>query len=155
MPRKTLTRQIGSLEVTTTQFGSTTASTMLVRLLKIVGPAIGELAPLAGKAESLQDLGGLPVGILGPALVAVAEAVGDSATFEKLLTDILRGTLVIARDESGKLTKHDLSGGREAIDAAFDGRLRDLFVVAAFALEVNFGDFFAGIAPVAGGKPAA
>lgn len=154
MPRKTVTRQIGTLEVTTTQFGSTTASTLIVRLLKVVGPAIEQLAPLAGTAD-LADIGKMNVGVIGPALVAVAEAVGDSATFEKLLTDILRGTLVISRDDSGKLTKHDLSGGREAIDGAFDGRLRDLFVVVAFALEVNFGDFFAGLGPVAGAAPPA
>jgi hypothetical protein len=154
MPRKTVTRQIGNLEVTTTQFGSTTASTLIVRLLKVVGPAIEQLAPMLGTAD-LAGIGKMNVAVIGPALVAVAEAVGDSATFEKLLTDILRGTLVIARDESGKLTKHDLSGGREAIDGAFDGRLRDLFVVVAFALEVNFGDFFAGLAPAADAAPAA
>lgn len=154
MPRKTVNRLIGPLDVTTTQHGSTAAGVLLVKLMKIAGPAIGEIAPLlnAAKGGSLEDIAALDVKVLGPALMVLAEQL-DAASFEKLLVDVLRGTIVIANDGNGQV-KHDLSAGRQAIDAAFDGRLRDMFAVAAFALEVNFGDFFGGSGPGAPSPPA-
>ena len=141
MARKSVTRDIDGLDVTVTQFAVSRTLPLLATLMQVAGPAIGKLAPMLG--GGMAGLGKTQVDALAPALVALAGGLAEVQA-AKLLADLLGGTIVVATDDNGKLVKHDLSGGTGAIDRAFDGRLMTVFKVAAFALEVNYGDFFGG-----------
>lgn len=73
--------------------------------------------------------------------VALAKNLGGGK-LRKLLPEILAGTKLAIAESSTPLTLNTV----EAIDLAFDGRMNLLAPVVAFALEVSFRDFFAGLA---------
>lgn len=107
---------------------------LFAKLAKIAAPSLGALGPaLAAKSFEQVSLDDLTYGVQ-----KLAEQLDDPTP---LLREILQYTSVVA-DRDGRQVKIDLTDELQ-IDAAFEGRLWDMCAVAAFALEVNFRDFFA------------
>ncbi len=130
MPLKSETREVGGFTYHATQLPAMRAEKLWARLVRVFGPALAEV--FAG-VESLEQMN----------LVGVAPALRDLFTrlTEEERTHILREVLGSVEVEEG---------GRRGplwpvVDAHFTGRLKDLYAVAWFALEVNFSDFFDGL----------
>ena len=116
-------------------------------LLKLIGPALGELA---GSVE------GLDSEINGAGLSKVIEKITevlDENTFVALIKRLLQNVLVNWTDENGK--KHAVAFAQDfetALNVVFQGELFSIYPVLGFVLEVNYPDFFGKIAPVIGEK---
>lgn len=119
---KTEDRQIGKVTYSVTQLGFKKSREVFARLTKMLGPALGLL--LNGGSE----------GAAG-ALEAVCAQVSE-ADLEYLCDVFAECTMVKMPD--GKRAK--LSA--DAQELLFGGALVDCFKWLAFALEVNYGDFF-------------
>lgn len=141
--RKQDTREVNGLQLTTIQLPSTRGSRLRFRLIKLVGPAVGALAAgLKGKkVETLEDLKALDVGVLAPAIMAVAQQL-DEALHDALLLQLLCCSTVTGEGPNGKV-KVDLTS-ISAFDQAFGGDVDALWAAAKASLEVNLGGFFDG-----------
>lgn len=127
-------KKIGSRTFRADKLPATQATSLMFRLGKVVGPALGSLAG----ASSIKDLAALA---------------GDESQNTKVLTLVgdLFGNLdpVVAQNllvELCELAKVQAPGGNYEnviFDATFDTSVADAFKVAAFVVQVNFGDFFA------------
>lgn len=129
----------GLIQAHSTQLPALRAFKLMTRLGKLLGPAMGQLkgVKLKAKADAL-----LPV------LTALFESLEPDEA-DGLAQQILEGTHVVAGGKAVTLNS------APAIDAVFGGRLLLMLRVMAFAVEVNYRDFFRGLAPSAGGaKPA-
>jgi hypothetical protein len=147
MGLKTEEREINGLVVTTTELPAMRALKLLTRLGKVFGPMLAGLPDLKSG-----QLGNLAVATaLGTALGRLEEADVSSLT-----RDILASTRVRVEHEKGPRVVELTS--ESSINTVFEGRLNDLLLTLAFALEVNFAAFFLGLrrddAPQAGAPPA-
>lgn len=131
MGRKSQTRDFGDgLVVTVSQLPATRAFKLFPRLVKVLGPAGKMLAGAAGGGLARMDVSEFFDGLTGVA--------------ERLPPDVL---LSLTQEilATAELTKNGRKGELlPMIDTAFQGRIKDLFRVIAFALEVNYGDFLDG-----------
>lgn len=112
---KTETREIDGTEFTVTQF-----------------PAMKALEVMA----SLQNasVGMDPSVKLGQIVTGKM----DAAAQKKMVLDVLQCTQALVREPTMKLIALT---DQKAIDQIFSGRLRTMFKVIEFAVEVNYGDF--------------
>ena len=121
----------------TTQFPAMRSYALLIRLTKVLGPALSALTGI-DPGTRLEDLGpvlGLALGDLAP-----AEA-------QSLLLEVLASTTAQVVEASGpRLVR---LGTPVTIDTVFSGRLPIMFRVLAHALKVNYSSFFEGGAPPA------
>jgi hypothetical protein len=131
------TQEIDGLKFTCTQFPAMRGFTLLGRLIKTIGPAISVLSSADAEAD-IRDLAPLIA-------VALKDLDPDAAT--ALAADVLAGTSVI-------MDKHVPLDTRANIDMVFSGKLGTMFKVLAFAVKLNYEDFFGGIAPSAEALPA-
>lgn len=134
---KTETKKLGDLDFKTTQLPAMKAFALLAKLARVVGPAISALSGLDPDTE---------LDLAGSGLISALKSL-DPKEAEGLVLDILSGTEVIIPDATGGRA---LSLAKQAnIDLVFTGKLRMLFQVVGFALQVNFGDFSEGSVPAA------
>ena len=127
MARKTDTLKIDGMEFHCTQLVPTRAIPLAARLARAFAPVLA-----GGEAGLVLENDGR---FLTQALTLVFEKL-DSNELLGLMRDILQSTSVVHNGEMYSLDSDD------AINRAFDGRLRTMFPVLKFALGVNFGDFF-------------
>ena len=128
--------EAGTLQVKTTQLPALRAFRLLSRLGKLLGPSLGKLRGVGLKSDA---------SALTPAIAALADSL-DPDQIEALAVQILEGTLVVDGKQARTLNT------AAAIDDVFGGRLMTMFKVMAFAIEVNFRDFFRAL-PVPTGAP--
>lgn len=138
--RKQDTRTIGGFELTTIQLPSVRGSRLRVRLLKLLAPAGSALAGVL-KGKSPEDLKTLDVGVIAPALMAIATQL-DDGIHDSLMLQLLVCSSVVVDGPAGKI-KVDLTS-MQAIDQAFGGDVEALWAAARVSLEVNLGGFFDG-----------
>ena len=142
MAKKHDTLVIDDLSFETVQFKPMRAATLVAKLLKLLGGALiaiteaGPEADLASVASSIQGA----LSDLDPNIVA------------PLICEILSGTAVTYNDPDKGLQRKGLASS-EVVDQVFDGRLRDLFKVVGFALQVNYADFSDGSASAPSALP--
>ncbi len=127
---KSETRTIDGLEVTTTQLPVLRAFALFTKLGKVLAPALA-------RAADLQLDPDMDVSALAPALGELFAQL-DPADATQLAHDVLISTSVVA---DGRITELSQSG---AIDLVFGGRFLAFLKTMAFAIEVNFRDFFDG-----------
>ena len=142
---------IHGIEVETTQFLPMRAHKLLMRLARVLGPALGEIANV--EIGEMGDISSLNLVSMGPALMRVFSEM-DDVTAEKLPLEILAGTTAIVTDANGNKRKHQL-GTVDGFDQAFIGQGIAHFMVMAFALKVNYARFLedlAALAPVSAAK---
>jgi hypothetical protein len=140
------TKTIGSTEYEVTQLPSGRGRKLLLRLVRIVGPAVGEL---------------LKGGEAGTATLASVSAEGLSAAVGELAARLGEDDFEYAVKELASSTKVRVDGGglvplASVLDLHFAGAYGEMLSWLAFALEVNFRSFFSGlgslVAPTLGAK---
>lgn len=136
---RTFTDDDGTMLVKTTQLPALRAFKLMARLGKLLSPSIGQLSGVKFGAKS---------DMLAPAFMALFERL-DTSEVEDLSIKVLEGTLVVSDGAARTLSN------APAIDQVFGGRILTLVKVMAFAVEVNFRDFFRALAKEAAEKAAA
>lgn len=131
MDIKTVPVEVNGTKFVTTQFAAMRSLTLLARLVKVAGPAMQSLRGVSLDTD------------LADAVPQIAAALADvdPEVLPDLLADILAGTSVIESTPKGP-KRRDLD--RAAIDRVFSGRLRDLVLVVAHAIKVNYAGFGTG-----------
>lgn len=122
-------KTIDDVAVRITEFAARRKLLLQIKLVKLVGPAIGAAAG-AGKGGIGFDAK-IGTEAIGPAIQKLADAM-DPESFFQLAMELLQDTWV-----NGKEIKTNAQ-----FDAAFEHSLVFLFKVLGFSLEVNFSDFF-------------
>lgn len=134
---KTETKTIDDLTVETTQFPAMRAFTLLGKLVKVAGPALGALSGVDASTD---------LTTLGPVIAsALSDLDPDAAT--TLALEVLAST--VAKLETPTGIRNVALNSRENIDLVFSSRLRTMFQVLGFAISVNYRDFIPGSAPAA------
>lgn len=126
--RVTQTRQIGARTYAVSQLPARRALEMFGRLGKALGPAAFEAVARGGQVDPESDAMEL-VGALAPALGTV---------FARLPP----GELSAIADELLEPATCDGVPVKPQLDLLFQGQILELLKVLAFAVEVNYADFF-------------
>lgn len=132
---KTVSKDLGDLTYTTTQFPAMRSVQLLTRLAKVAGPV---LAALAG-AQPTDD-----ISVHAPKLAGALAGL-EPVEASSLVADVLMCTAVAVPDAAGGRRIEFTSATN--IDLVFSGRLGDLFKILMWVIEVNYGDFSVGSAP--------
>lgn len=147
---QTESRTIGSTTYHVRQLGAGDARRLLVRLTKAVGPVLGAVleeaagssnVPVPKDAKGLAALSGFAVSRKGISRALQELSVRLTESDLEFAVKLLGGTTEIETD-AGKQVPLTL----ERQELHFAGRMGEMFRWLAFALEVNYRDFF----PVAG-----
>ncbi len=125
-------RTIGEHEYEVTQLPSSKGRRLLVRLFKVLGPAFGELT--AGGAKNVDEVDS---GALARAIQELALRI-TSDDLEDVVQELARTTRIRMGDKEPELAS--------VMELHFAGRYDELIRWLAFALEVNYGSFFGGLA---------
>lgn len=126
------TRTIDGLEVRSTQLPALRTLALSARLGRVIAPAIDKAGGLSFQS-SVTDM--------MPALADICTRLTEGE-IETLACEILAATSVTL--DEGKGPRLITLNNRMAIDTVFSGRFKTMLLVLAFALEVNFADFFDG-----------
>lgn len=128
-------KEIDGKNYTFTLLGPFAAHGLLIKIGRLIGPAMSGLD--IGDGKSIKDAD-IDVGMM---VKGITSALDEEET-EKIILTLGRS---IIGDGIGVLTK-------ETIDTEFLGELTSLYKVIAAALEVQFGDFFGEGGVFAGAK---
>jgi hypothetical protein len=139
---KTVTRSIGGTSYRVTQFGVGQGLPLLVKLAKLLGPSLAaSLKGLGGKSlKQGQDVLDLPVGVLGDAVLELAERLQEETVV----------ALVHQLAESTQVSKGSDRGGEkwvpltDELELHWAGNYLNMLKWLAFGLEVNYASFFGG-----------
>lgn len=123
------TRDIDGLEVTVVELPARVAIKLGAKLARTIGPALARTKGIDMASD---------IATLAPALFTLGESLDDK-TFDELLLEVFKQTSVIADGRKTELTTI------AKIDSTFGANKTALMKAAAFTVEVNFGDFFAGL----------
>lgn len=135
MARQSKELALGGFLYTVQQLPATRAYKLLHRLARALAPAAARAAG-ASQGLTVASLLGVDVSSLAPALESVFDRLSEEQ-LDAVLKDLFAGALVTGEDVmSPHLEK------REVFDDHFAGNLGRMFKVAAFALKVNYDDFF-------------
>jgi hypothetical protein len=133
---KSESKTIEGIQVTTTQLPAMRAFKLFFRLVRLIGPTLGALGDFDPKTD-LKDV----MKVMSPAfMTSFASLDPDEAT--ALACAILENTTAFLPGQ-GNLQLN----GQAALDAVFSGRIKTLLNVVVFAVQINFADFFDGVAP--------
>jgi len=123
-----VSKTIGQDTYTFTQFGTTQSWKVLVKLGKILGPAVGDFLSKWEKGSKILDQD--VAKIAGPLIAQLMDRI-DPDTSADLIKEILNSVMV---------------GGKRIDDALFEVHFRQkiplMFKVLAAALEVQYGNFY-------------
>ena len=135
--RKNVTREIRGFSYVVMQLGAGKGREVMLRLAKVTGPAIGAIlaAVPGGKLQNILDA---DVTALGPAVGKIFESLSaqDLAFFCQTFGE----TTLVYLEEN----KHPRV--IDVFDEHFAGNYLAMLQWLAFAVEVNFSDFFEGAA---------
>lgn len=124
----TQTRDIDDITFRVEQLDVKTARAVFIRLTHLLGPSLAELGKLAGDGSILDVDHTAALGVISKLLA--------SATEEDL------EYLVQVFMKKSKFKMPEATGLVPLVDIAFTGRLLTMFKWLAFAIEVNYADFF-------------
>lgn len=143
MSETTITGADGAeFEITCIKLEPVPAYLLLAKVGKIIVPAILAAQGLTGKSDAAD---------LIPAINRLFESLTPELA-NTLMLDLLRSCTCIRPDDAGERERHDLLDVKR-INRAFRGNLKAMLLAMKFAIEVNFGDFFAASAAVASTTP--
>lgn len=124
-------KEIDGHKVTVTQWPARKALTVKLRLVRAIGPGLGEIiGGMKGTEESVLD-SDMDLSKVTTALEKLLSAL-DEATFMALIKTLI---------SSVRVDEVDMSNEKE-FDMMFTSKLELLYKVIWFVLEVNYGSFF-------------
>ncbi len=126
------TKVIDGISFTTQQFAAMRGFTLLGKLVKVVGPALGALSGAGADTE---------LSTMGPVIAGALSGLDPDAA-AALALEILSGT--VAQIDTDKGVRNVTLNTRENVDLVFMGKLRTMFNVLGFAISVNYQDFGVG-----------
>lgn len=129
-------REIGGRRVLVAQLPASRALKLLRRLGHVLGPA---LAKAAGASKGTLSIAALDVGSLSDAITVLFDRLTEPE-LDHLMRELLSTAQVMV---DGKWVQLSAGSGPQPYDVTFAGDLAGLFATLGFAIEVNFGDFFA------------
>lgn len=121
------------------QFGAKKSTKLLIRLTKIIGPALSIAFSEITKAKSKEEAKKLSGAVFGQAIQALILNVGDEDE-------------AVALMETFASEKCLCDGKKIVFDSHYQNRLLHLGKVLAAALEVQYGNFFGAIQGVVAPK---
>lgn len=131
-------RVIGGTTFRVVVFGAKQGRSVLLRLLKMVGPSLGSFVGGLGRGAGKDADAAVALGI-GEAMHELAARLAQSEV-EGILDELAKHTVVVLPgDKEPRLS--------DVFDDLFAGRYQDMVAWAAFALEVNYAGFFGGSGP--------
>ena len=144
---QTKTKEIKGKSYQVTPFMAIEGLRLKAYLVKLVGPALSELA---GNVNSLDsEINGNSI---SKVIEKLTEAL-DENSFIALIKRLLQNVIVNWVDEEGG--KHAVAFAQDfetSLNVVFQGELFSIYPVLAFVLEVNYPDFFGKITPLIGKK---
>lgn len=144
---QTKTKEIKSKSYQVTPFMAIEGLRLKTYLVKLVGPALGELA---GNVDGLDSE--INSNSISKVIEKLTEAL-DENSFIALIKRLLQNVIVNWTDEEGR--KHAVAFAQDfetSLNVVFQGELFSIYPVLAFVLEVNYPDFFGKITPLIGKK---
>lgn len=144
---QTKTKEIKGKSYQVTPFMAIEGLRLKAYLVKLVGPALGELA---GNVDGLDSE--INSNSISKVIEKLTEAL-DENSFIALIKRLLQNVIVNWVDEEGG--KHAVAFAQDfetALNVVFQGELFSIYPVLAFVLEVNYPDFFGKITPFIGKK---
>ena len=144
---QTKTKEIKGKSYQVTPFMAIEGLRLKAYLVKLVGPALGELA---GNVDDLDSE--INSNSISKVIEKLTEAL-DENSFIALIKRLLQNVIVNWVDEEGG--KHAVAFARDfetSLNVVFQGELFSIYPVLAFVLEVNYPDFFGKITPLIGKK---
>lgn len=129
------TQSIDGISFTVTQFPAMRGFTLFGKLVKTIGPALSALSGLDPQADVIK---------VAPVIASALRDLDPEAA-SALALEIFASTSAIIDTPSGP--RNVQVNTRENVDIVFMGKLMTMFKALAFAVQVNFGDFFGGSAP--------
>ena len=145
---QTKTKEIKGKTYQVTPFMAIEGLRLKAYLVKLVGPALGELA---GNVNGLDSE--INSNSISKVIEKLTEAL-DENSFIALIKRLLQNVIVNWVDEEGG-KKHAVAFAQDfetALNVVFQGELFSIYPVLAFVLEVNYPDFFGKITPFIGKK---
>jgi hypothetical protein len=140
------TKQIGAYEFTVKRLPMSTGRALLVRLLSVLAPALGEAL---SKGADLRSFANAAKGmVIGGGLVQAFGERLDDALIDAAADAM--GKVSSAKNEQGVVLALDKPAIR---DTVFDGDYLAFFEWIAFGLEVQYSDFFHGLIGKLGQEP--
>jgi hypothetical protein len=121
---QTLEKTINGSSYSVTQLPARRALRLQAKLVKLLGPAVSTIFVASGDLDNADQS-------IPKAIAALASQLDDKS-FDQLVLDLLQGQ---ARKNGKEINE-------AVLDMEFAGNLNELFLLLAFVLEVNFGDFF-------------
>lgn len=113
-------------------------------LLKVLGPALGELMNVTGSSGADTEINGE---VVGKMIEKVTETL-DEDTFIALIKRLMQNVICNWKDEEGNSKAIAFSTDfNTAMNAVFQGELFSIYPVLGFVLEVNYPDFFEKVVP--------
>jgi tail assembly chaperone len=127
------TREIDGMTFEVSQLDVKVSRAVFVRLTKLLGPALGELGKAISAAGSTSILDLDHTAVL-PAMAQLVACMSEEE-LEFLVQAFMKKSKFTPPEGTGQLIP--------LVDIAFTGRLLTMFKWLAFAIEVNYADFFA------------
>lgn len=153
MERKTETRQFGDDYFKVTALKARQSNRLLERLVNLSGPMLGNAAAGLGTKATKAAIGDLSPDALGKAITGLCgrfdgEQIND-------LIEALQESIMYQTPELHAMGAEHWVPSKDIWDDRFAGRLGEQLRVLAFALEVNYADFFGGFGGIVGAAKAA
>ena len=144
---QTKTKEIKGKSYQVTPFMAIEGLRLKAYLVKLVGPALGELA---GNVDGLDSE--INSNSISKVIEKLTEAL-DENSFIALIKRLLQNVIVNWVDEEGgKRAVAFAQDFETSLNVVFQGELFSIYPVLAFVLEVNYPDFFGKITPLIGKK---
>ena len=134
MTCKTENKTINGASLTVTQFPPSISIPLKFRILKLVNKSLTGLIDLVGEVNmeepTPEDIAKI-MGIIGE----LFERCDPQGVYD-LIVDTVQDSFY-----------KDQRVSKETIDTLFSGKMEDLYLLAAFSVSVNYGDFIKGLMP--------
>jgi len=141
---ETKQKEIDGMTFSVVKFTSIEALRLKPYLLRLFGPALGQLVNAVGGITQAKSFDSLVVD--GSAIALAIEKLAAELTedeFEQLIKRLLKNVTCTKRGPDGQTLTFVLGGNFEsAMDNVFQGHLFTVYPVIFFVLESNYPDFF-------------
>jgi hypothetical protein len=140
-------KEINGLKFIVSPFPAVKALKLKVHLLKIIGPAFGQLLGSVKNIKAETEINGES---LGGALELLFSSLTEDEFIDILKTLLANTSCEVKGDKGTVLIPFTEDKFNTALDLVFQGKLFTIYSVIGFVLEVNYPDFFGQMEGIGG-----